>query len=127
MKIKRSIDVEDAVRELLKDHMTAYCRPLPSDFTVPSVLITQVGGGDTDEIDTFEIMLDSRAETEAEALEQLRNANGIIKAKAGGGDTPVRHVSVTSSGSWGADPVRPDLAMCSSRLVIVAHLEEAII
>ena len=127
MKIKRSIDVEDAVRELLKDHMTAYCRPLPSDFTVPSVLITQVGGGDTDEIDTFEIMLDSRAETEAEALEQLRNANGIIKAKAGGGDTPVRHVSVTSSGSWGADPVRPDLAMCSSRLVIVAHLEEVII
>ena len=127
MKIKRSIDVEDAVRELLKDHMTAYCRPLPSDFTVPSVLITQVGGGDTDEIDTFEIMLDSRAETEAEALEQLRNANGIIKAKAGGGDTPVRHVSVTSSGSWGADPVRPDLAMCSSRLVIVAHFEEAII
>ena len=127
MKIKRSIDVEDAVRELLKDHMTAYCRPLPSDFTVPSVLITQVGGGDTDEIDTFEIMLDSRAETEAEALEQLRNANGILKAKAGGGDTPVRHVSVTSSGSWGADPVRPDLAMCSSRLVIVAHLEEVII
>ena len=57
MKIKRSIDVEDAVRELLKDHMTAYCRPLPSDFTVPSVLVTQIGGDDTDEIDTFEIML----------------------------------------------------------------------
>lgn len=127
MKIKRSIDVEDAVRELLKDHMTAYCRPLPSDFAVPSVLVTQVGGGDTDEIDAFEIMLDSRAETEAEALEQLRNANGILKAKAGGGDTPVRHVSITSSGSWGADPVRPDLAMCSSRLVIVAHIEEVTI
>lgn len=127
MKIKRSIDVEGAVRELLKDHMTAYCRPLPSDFTVPSVLVTQVGGGDTDEIDTFEITLDSRAETEAEALEQLRNANGVLKAKAGGGDTPVRHVSVTSSGSWGADPVRPDLAMCSSRLVIVAHIEEVTI
>ena len=92
MKIKRSIDVEDAVRELLKDHMTAYCRPLPSDFAVPSVLVTQIGGGDTDEIDTFEIMLDSRAETEAEA-----------------------------------DPVRPDLAMCSSHLVIVAHLEEVTI
>lgn len=127
MNIKRSIDVEEAVRNALKDHLTAYCRPLPDDFTVPSILVTQVGGGDTDEIDAFEITLDSRAKHEAEALEYLRNAVGILKAKAGGDDTPIRHVTVTSSGSWGADPVRPDLAMCSARMVVIAHLEEVTI
>ena len=127
MNIKRSIDVEDAVREVLDGLLTVYCRPLPENFSVPSILVTQVGGGDTDEIDAFEIVLDSRADTEADALEYLRNANGILKAKAGGDDTPIRHVRVTSSGSWGADPVRPDLAMCSSRLVVIAHLEEVTI
>ena len=127
MKIKRSIDVEDAVRALLTDNLTVYCRPLPDNFKVPSILVTQVGGGDTDEIDAFEVVLDSRAETEADALELLRNATGILKAKAGGAGTPVRHVRVTSSGSWGADPVRPDLAMCSARMVVIAHLEEVTI
>lgn len=122
--IKRSIDVENAVWEALKDYLTAYCRPLPADFAIPSILVTQVGGGDTDEIDAFEIVLDSRAEHEADALEYLRNAIGVLKAAAGGDSTPIRHVTVTSSGSWGADPVRPELAMCSARMVVIAHLEE---
>ena len=122
---KRSIDVEDAVRSALTDYLTVYCRPLPADYTLPNILVTQVGGGDTDEIDAFEIVLDSRAETEADALEYLRNATGILKAKAGGSDTAIRHVSVTSSGSWGSDPVRPDLAMCSARMVVISHQETA--
>lgn len=127
MNIKRSIDVEDAVRAVLDGHLTVYCRPLPENFAIPSILVTQVGGGDTDEIDAFEVVLDSRAEHEAEALEYLRNATGILKAEAGGDDTPIRHVRVTSSGSWGADPARPDLAMCSARMVVIAHLEEVTI
>lgn len=125
--IKRSIDVEDAVRVALADHLTVYCRPLPADFTLPSILVTQVGGGDADQIDAFEVVLDSRAVTEAEAMEYLRNATGVLKAKAGGSDTPIRHVNVTSSGAWAYDPARPDLAMCSARMVVIAHLEETTI
>lgn len=124
--IERSIDVEDAVRMTLADHLTVYCRPLPASYSLPCILVTQVGGSDTNKIDTFEITLDSRAKEEAEALEYLRNAVGVLKAVAGS-NTPIRHVSVNSSGSWGADPVRPDLAMCSARLEVVAHLENVTI
>lgn len=123
MIIQKSIDVEDVVRQALSDYFTAYCRPLPSDFTVPSILIQQVGGTDENTIDSFEIVLDSRAETEAEALELLRNAVGILKKTAAGQSTALRYVSVNSSGSWGLDPVRPDLAMCSARLRVIAHEE----
>lgn len=127
IEIKRSIDVEDAVRMALEDHLIVYCRPLPADFVLPNILVTQVGGGDTDEIDAFDIVLDSRAGTEAEAMEYLRNATGVLKAKAGGSDTAIRHVTVTSTGSWGSDPARPDLAMCSARMVVIAHQEQVTI
>lgn len=123
MEIERSIDIEDAVRIALMDHFRAYCRPLPADYRLPCLLITQVGGSDENTIDTFEVVIDSRAETDAEALEYLRNAVGVLKIVAKGQQTALRHVEVNSSGSWGNDPVRPDLAMCSARLQVVAHLE----
>ena len=123
MDIERSIDIEDAVREALVPHMLAYCRPLPATYSLPNILISQVGGRDADSIDTFEVVLDARAKNEAEALTYLRNAIGVLKVKAQGQTTLIRHVTVNSSGSWGNDPVRPDLAMCSARLSIVAHLE----
>ena len=44
-----------------------------------------------------------------------------LKAAAKAQTCAVRHVTVNSSGSWGNDPVRPDLAMCSARLDVVAH------
>lgn len=125
MNIERSIDIEDVVRLALKDHITAYCRPLPANFTIPSVLITQVGGSDTNKIDTFEVSIDARADNEAAALETLRNAVGVLRHAAGSGQ--ICHVSVNSSGSWGSDPVRPELAMCSARLRVTAHLENATI
>ena len=124
MIIERSIDIEDEVRQALADHLTAYCRPLPKDYSLPCILVSKVGGTDRDKIDTFEVVLDSRAATEYEADLTLRNAIGILKAST---DTAIRHVTVTSSGSWGGDPARPDLAMCSARLRIVAHLENATI
>ena len=125
MNIERSIDIEDAVRLVLADHITAYCRPLPKDYTLPCILVSKVGGTDRDRIDTFEVVLDSRANTEYESDLTLRNAIGILKAA--GDRSEIRYVQVTSSGSWGSDPVRPDLAMCAARLRITAHVERATI
>ena len=122
--IKRSVDIEDEVRIALKDHLTAYCRPLPKDFSLPCILITQVGGTDQDgQIDTFEVTLDARADNAADANETLRNAIGILRKAAGDQTTAIRFVEVNSSGSWGSDPARPDLSMYSARLRVVAHLE----
>lgn len=123
MIIQRSVDIEDVIRQALSDYLTAYCRPLPDNFLLPSILVQQVAGTDSASIDTFEVVLDSRADNEAEALETLRNAIGILKAVSKQQTTPIRFVSVNSSGSWGNDPMRPELAMCSARLSVVAHEE----
>ena len=59
-----------------------------------------------------------------EALDYLNQATALLKAIAKEQTTAMRHVTVNSIGSWGRDPVRPDLAMCSARLEIVAHQRE---
>lgn len=124
MEILRSIDIEDEVRKALNGHVQVYCRPLPKSPVFPCILVSKVGGSDSDKIDTFEVVLDSRAKEEADADELLRNAIGILRAVAENQTTALRYVTVNSSGSWGSDPVRPDLAMCSARLSITAHLEK---
>lgn len=124
MEILRSIDIEDEVRKALNGHVKVYCRPLPKSPEFPCILVSKVGGSDTDRIETFEVVLDSRAKEEADADNLLRNAIGILRAVAENQTTALRYVTVNSSGSWGADPVRPDLAMCSARLSITAHLEK---
>ena len=121
MKIDKSIDVEEEIRTALIPYQTAYCRPLPAEYSLPNILITQVGGTQADKIDTFEVVLDSRAETEAEALDYLNTAAAILIQTAKEQTTALRHVVVNTSGSWGNDPVRPDLAMCSARLSVTAH------
>ena len=122
--INRSVDIEDEVRIALKDHITAYCRPLPANFTTPCILITQIGGTDeSGQIDMFDITLDSRAKSAAAANETLRNALGVLRKAAGDHTTAIRHVETNSSGSWGNDPVRPDLCMYSARIRVWAHLE----
>lgn len=121
MIINISVDAENEVRKALDPYMTAYCRPLPAEYELPHILITQVGGTDANKIDTFAVVLDSRAATEAEALGYLNKAVAVLKEVARQQDTALRHVTVNSSGSWGQDPVRPDLAMCSARLEVVAH------
>lgn len=125
MTINRSIDIEDEIRIALKDHMTAYCRPLPKNFLTPCILITQVGGDDQDgQIDTFDVTLDARAKNAADANEYLRNAIGILRKVAKDQSSAIRHVTVNTSGSWGSDPVRPELSMYSARISVVAHLEQ---
>lgn len=123
MVIQTSIDIEDEIQKILNAYMTTYCRPLPANFTTPCILVTKVGGSDTNTIDTAEVVLDSRAQRESQAVDLLNKAVGILRQIALESTTPVRYIRVTSSGSWGVDPVRPDLAMCSARLSVTAHLE----
>lgn len=121
MIINKSIDIEEEIRTALAPYLTAYCRPLPKDYALPNILITQVGGTTTGTIDTFSVVLDSRADSEAEALDTLNRAIGILKQVAKEQTTALRHVTINTSGSWGNDPVRPDLSMCSARIDVVAH------
>ena len=121
MRIEKSIDIENEIRKAFEKRMTAYCRPLPADYELPHILITQVGGRDLNTIDTFEVVLDARAAREAEAINYLNTAVALLKAVAKEQTTALRHITVNSSGSWGVDPVRPDLAMCSARISVTAH------
>lgn len=121
---RRSIDIEDEIRTALADYLTIYCRPLPRDFQTPCILVTQVGGVDENgQVDTFDVVLDARATNSADANELLRDAVGLLRQIARDQTTAIRYVTVNSSGSWGSDPVRPDLCMYSARLSVVAHLE----
>lgn len=121
--IYRSKDIEDAVRAVLAGHLTAYCRPLPADFTTPCILIQSVGGSTAatmtgkGKVDTFTVTLDARAESQSKADEYIRNAVAILEASG-------LNVSVNSLYSWGTDPARPDLAMRSATLLVTAHREQ---
>lgn len=123
MKIKRFIDIEEEIKVALTDYIKTYVRPLPKDFTVPSILVTSVGGSETNSIDAFEVTLDSRANEEATAQENLRNAIGILEKVAESQQTPLRYVTINTLMSWGRDPVRQELAMCTARIRVVAHKE----
>ncbi len=121
MNILINIDIEDVIRLALKDYFTIYCLPLPEKFKTPSLLVQRVGGTEDNKIDTFSVTLDARAKTEKAADELLRMAIGTLKEIAKMQTTEIRAVTVNASGSWGNDPVRPDLAMCTARLDVVAH------
>ena len=121
MEINKNIDIEEEVRQALEPYLKAYVRPLPANYTLPNILISQVGGTQSQTISYFAVVLDSRDASEAGALDTLNTAIGILEQVAREQTTALRYVTVNSSGSWGADPVRPDLAMCSARLEIVAH------
>ena len=121
MRINKSIDIEEEIRSALSEYQTVYCRPLPAEYDLPNILVTRVGGVDSQTIDTFEVVLDSRAKLEADAIDYLNLAVALLRQIAKEQTCALRYVTVNTSGSWGADPVRPDLAMCSARLSVKAH------
>lgn len=121
MNIQVAIDIEEEIRSALAGYFNVYVRPLPADYSLPNILIQQVGGAEENTISTFEVTIDSRAEIEADALEQLNKAIGTLEQIAKNQTTAIRYVTINAYGSWGVDPVRPDLAMCSARLRVVAH------
>ena len=123
MKIDRSIDVEEEIRVALNAYIKTYVRPLPAKFEVPSILVTAVGGDTENTVDYFDVTLDSRASEDATALGNLRNAVGIVVKIALSQQTRLRFAEIINLGSWGRDPVRPELAMCTARLRVLAHIE----
>lgn len=128
--MKLPIDFEFEIRNILTDRITTYCKPLPKDFRLPCILVTQVGGR-TDytwagigEIDAADITLDARAETDAEALEALRTAVGYLEQKVATQTTPLIMAEVNTVSSTINDPVRPDLKMCTARFLVMARRTE---
>jgi hypothetical protein len=124
MNINISIDIEDEIRKALSPYVTVYCRPLPKNLALPSVEVRKIGGSETNTIDTFMVMLYARAKEDAEADELIRKAVGILKTVSKEQTCAIRDIQINAGGSWTEDPVRPDLAMCSTTLMVVAHTED---
>lgn len=123
MNILKPIDIEEEIRLALKDYLSVYVRPLPKNYTLPSVLITATGGTTTNTVDRFTVALDARAETDVEAVATLTTAIGILEKQAADQVGALRHVVVNSLASWGTDPVRPDLKLCTATVLVIAHRE----
>lgn len=121
--ILRPYDIEDEIRKALKDYLTVYVRPLPENFTIPSLLVTATGGNTANTIDTFMVTLDARATTDAEADELIRNALGILEKRAAEQFGALRSITINSLANWGSDPVRPDLKMRTLTVLVRAHRE----
>lgn len=123
MNIKRSVDIEDEIRKALDPYVQAYVRPLPANFSTPSVLIEMTGGTSKNTIDTFVVKLSSRASTDADALELMRNVIGILEAQTDAQIGALRYTTQNSLASWGNDPIRPDLKLCTATMLVTAHKE----
>lgn len=121
MNILKPVDIEDEIRNALKDFITTYCRPLPADYSLPNVLVTATGGSSSNTIDTFTVVLDARAETDAQAFDVLSTALGLIEAQASLQVGALRNVMINSLARWGSDPVRPDLKLCTATVLVTAH------
>lgn len=123
MNILRPCDIEEEIRLAMKDYMNVYVRPLPKNFTTPCILISATGGTTSNTIDTFAVKLDSRAETDEEALAYIRTAIGLLEAQSCSQFGALRNVSINSLASWGNDPARPDLKLCTLTCQVTAHRE----
>ena len=121
MNILISIDIEDECRLALEDYATVFVRPLPESFPTPSTLIESVGGSTSNEVDTFNVKLSTRATTDADALNELRRVVGILEQRAKEQFGGLRSVKINSLANWGSDPIRPDLKLATATLGVVAH------
>lgn len=121
MNILKSVDIEEEIRLALAEYITIYVRPLPENFTTPSILVELMGGTTENEIDSFLVRLSSRAEDNATALELLTVALGILKEQTKEQIGELRFSEEQNLMSWGNDPVRPDLCLCSATVTVLAH------
>lgn len=123
MNILRPVDVEYEIVKALQDYLTIYPRPLPENFSTPCILVTATGGTSSNEIDNFKVTLDARAETDEDAYDLIRTAQGLLEAQANNQFGALRHVMTNSLASWGTDPARPGLKLCTLTVLVIAHRE----
>ena len=121
MNILKPEDIEEQIRTALADYLTVYVRPLPASYALPNIMVTASGGSTTNTIDTFTVTLSARAETDAEALDYLNDALGVLAEQAAAQAGAIRNVSINSLASWGTDPARPDLKLCTATVLVTAH------
>lgn len=124
MNINRQVDIEDEIRLALTDYFEAYCRPLPDKYGLPNVLVEQTGGTTLNTVDTFQIKLSVRAKTDADAIDTMRDVLGVLEYQAEHQFGALRHISINSLASWGNDPARPDLKLCTMTAIVIAHREQ---
>lgn len=127
MNILKPVDVENEIRLALTDYFEIYCRPLPEEYGLPNLLVTNTGGSSKDTIDTFTVVIDCRAETDASAFDYLSKALGALEEQANRQVGALRNVSVNSLARWGSDPVRPDVKLCTITVLVTCHREETTI
>lgn len=123
MIINRQIDIENEIRLALTDYFETYCRPLPETYGLPNVLVEQTGGNTSNTIDSFQIKLSVRANTDEEALNTMRDVIGVLEYQTEHQFGALRHISVNSLASWGSDPARSDLKLCTMTAIVIAHRE----
>lgn len=123
MNILKPVDIENEVRLALKDYFEAYCRPLPATYGLPNVLVEQTGGDTENQIDTFQVRLSVRAETDPESNDVMREVLGVLQTRCEEQFGALRHMSLNSQASWSTDPVRPDLKLCTALVLITTHRE----
>lgn len=123
MKAYRDIDIEEEVRAALAEKFTAFASELPAKYKLPNIVVKRIGGTPDMKIGTYNVTLDARAKDSATADETMRTALAYLEAIAWRQTTKIRHIEINSSGSWGNDPLRPDLAMCTAMLLVTAHRE----
>lgn len=123
MNINKTVDIEDEIRLALTDYFETYCRPLPEKYGLPNVVVEQTGGTTSNTIDTFQIKLSVRAKTDAEAMETMSEVLGVLEYQTEHQFGALRHIAVNSLASWGSDPVRPDLKLCTLTAIVIAHRE----
>lgn len=121
MNILKPVDIEEQIRLALTGYLTAYVRPLPASYPLPNILITATGGKSTNTVDTFTVTLDARAENDADAYDTLSTALGVLEAQAQAQTGALRNATINSLARWGADPVRPDLKLCTATVLVTAH------
>lgn len=121
MIINKSIDIEDEIRKALTPTIKTYVRPLPENFETPSIFVEQMGGTSENLIDTFTVRLSSRATEEAEALDLIKTALGVLEYQAKNQFGFLRFSTEQNLSNWGNDPVRPDLCLCQATVQVVAH------
>lgn len=126
MNILKQVDVENEVRLALADFFEAYCE-LPEDYGLPNVVIQQTGGSSENQIDTFQVRLSVRAETEEEASDVMRDVLGVLQTRSEEQFGALRHMSLNSLASWSTDPVRRDLKLCTALVLVTTHRETVII